>query len=364
MIMKFISKSLLCQWCCLLVAVGLSGQESGSSAGKPGMTVSVVDGRVGATVTEVFVSLEQIRQLPEFFAITQGEEGKPDREWAGVRLCDISKMLLDVSCDNISKVTVSAADGYQSVVSGKLLSGLKTAICTYSFKDKKNWPKKYGYARLVFPDLTEMYWVNEPTTMTITVGQRHDQPHRMAFYFLESNRLRSLIRRDMQNTPYVVLADIFVELGVPANDFYIVTADKLRREYQAGDINRYLVLQKEESGTWELNGLGVPLGLKTREITFVGCGDKGIFLKELSGGQKSIWEDLVWRPLCDGIQSTEPLSVSVVLDGDEVAPSSQMERQAMKDIYSYCVRMASGYDNLDHILVEWQDQAPREGGGR
>ncbi|MDH4155966.1 MAG: hypothetical protein OEW00_01645, partial [candidate division Zixibacteria bacterium] len=198
----------------------------------------------------------------------------------------------------------------------------------------------------------------------ITVCQRQDRPHRLALYYLESDRLRSRIREDMRDTPFIALDDILAELGMPGSGFYIVTADGLRREYPVGDINRYLVLQKEKSGTWELNGLGVPLGLKTREITFLGCGEKGVFLKELRGGQKSIWEDLVWRPLCDRMQSYERLSISVVLDGNEVIPSSQVEQRARKDIYRHCAGIASGYRDLDHILVEWQDQAASAGGDR
>ncbi|MDH4157967.1 MAG: hypothetical protein OEW00_11905, partial [candidate division Zixibacteria bacterium] len=75
----------------------------GGSVGEPGLTVLVVDKRVGATATESFVSLEQIKKLPEFIATTPGKEGKPDREWVGVRLCDILQLLLEIPCDNISR---------------------------------------------------------------------------------------------------------------------------------------------------------------------------------------------------------------------------------------------------------------------
>ncbi|MCU0646266.1 MAG: hypothetical protein MUC94_18665, partial [bacterium] len=273
----------------MTILLGTFYQDKSNIEKSPGFYVEIRNDSEPGIIKEVFIDMISIRELPIDSVSIKDSEGKPDREWIGVNLCLMLEKKLNLSCNQIKKISISAPDGYVSVISGELLSALETGICAFGIKGEANWPKKYGYMRLLFSQLRAMYWVNSPSKMIIELGEAQQASERFEFYFMDSENFKSLIRKDLKGNPYIAIDDILIELGAPQQSFRIMTQDSLFREYGANDINRRLVLQREPSGTWKMTGIAVPLGLKTRKIFLITTQNKALFLKPFSADEQEIF---------------------------------------------------------------------------
>jgi hypothetical protein len=322
--------------------------------GNKGLWIEVYDKHSQDPVSKNFISFETINNLPVDSALTKIKNEKTTRTWFGANLCELLETI-NISCEKIQKLSISAPDGYTSVLSGELLSSLRTAICAYQIQNQTDWNENYGYMRLVFPDLRNMYWVNSPNKMVITIGENEKFLHQFQFYFIDSEKLSKLIKKDLKENPYLAVNDLLIELNLPQNNFHVLTSDGLFREYPNNDINRYFVLQKQESGNWEINGISVPHGLKTREIFFLSSGNKGIFLKELTDYEQRKWEHIFWQPLVGENFSVKFLTIELVLsDGSKISlelTNKLSEKQF--PLYQILKNEQKRHLNIDYFVVSW-----------
>ncbi|MCI0494129.1 hypothetical protein L0Z72_03910, partial [candidate division KSB1 bacterium] len=170
----------------MTILSGAFYQDKSNIEKSPGFFVEIRNDSEPGIIKEVFIDMISIRELPIDSVSIKDSEGKPDREWIGVNLCLMVEQKLNLSCNQIKKISISAPDGYVSVISGELLSALETGICAFQIKGEANWPKKYGYMRLLFPQLRAMYWVNSPSKMIIELGEAQQASERFEFYFMDS----------------------------------------------------------------------------------------------------------------------------------------------------------------------------------
>lgn len=321
-----------------------------------GLWIQVYDKNSQDPVSKNFISFETIKTLPVDSALTKIKNEKTTKTWFGANFCELLETI-NVSCQKIQKLSISAPDGYTSVLSGELLSSLKTAIYAYRAQNQTDWNENYGYMRLIFPDLRSMYWVNSPNKMVITLGQDHQTVHHLQFNFVDNARLSQLIKKDLKGNPYFVIDDLLVELNLPQNDFHVLTADGLYREYPENEINRYLILKlnQQQDGNWEINGINVPHGLKTRELFFLSSGNKGIFLKELTDDEQQKWENIFWQPFVGENFSVKDLIIEKVLSDRNKISLELTNKLSDKQLplYQLFKNEQKRHQNIDYFVVSW-----------
>lgn len=220
--------------------------------------------------------------------------------WTGVRLCEFFKTQFYVDCQDIVKLTISADDGYSSVISDELLRSIEDGLCAFPLTDSSPWDLRYGYMRIIFPDLRRMYWVNNPTRMIIKLGAKREPGRSLIFRFLDNKSLTSIIKHDLNHDPYFAYADIVSTLQGEIDDFTVVTRDTLVRDYHVSDeISQRLLFHRSQDGGWAIDGVDVPLGLKTREIIAIIIGNAHVFMRHLSDREQKIWSTIYFDKLID-----------------------------------------------------------------
>lgn len=274
-----------------LFAIGKSG-----AIASDGFFVEIINEQSTDESVKLFIDFERIKIHAPDSAITTSKTKARDVTWIGTNLCQFLQNELDVSCADIQKISVSAPDGYTSVLTGELLSALKTGIFAFRIRGEKDWPESFGYMRLIFPELRSMYWVNGPEKISITIGEISQPTDRtFRFYCLNNPRFNSIKKTDFEGNSYFVVADLFDALGLANGSFKIMTSDGLFREYPAHDIIQHIVFQRENEGTWNLTGVSVPGGLKSRHVFFLLSQNVGIFLCDLTSSQQSLWMNQFWK---------------------------------------------------------------------
>jgi hypothetical protein len=320
-----------------------------------GFWIEVHNHNSAIPISKNFISIETIKIQPADSVLTNLKNRQTIRAWYGANLCQLFKSALNISCDRIQKLSISAADGYTSVLSGELLTSLPTAICAYLTKNQKDWSENYGYMRLIFPALRNMYWVNSPKKMIITIGEDQNPVHQYQFYFLDSERLNNLIKQGLKGNPYFVIDDLLVELNLVRQNFHVLTTDGLYREYPPNEISRYLLFQKQQTGYWQINGVNVPDGLKTKNVFFLSSGNAGIFLKNLNNEEQQLWERLFWQPLQRETFLVNDLKVELILnDGRNI--SLKLTSQLSNDKLSFCNLLEKEWNehrDIDNVIVSW-----------
>ncbi|MBN1153975.1 hypothetical protein JXB12_03560 [candidate division KSB1 bacterium] len=213
--------------------------------------------------------------------------------WTGIRLCELIKTQLQVDCQDIVKLTISADDGYSSVISDDLLRSVHDGLCAFQLTDSSPWEISYGYMRIIFPDLRRMYWVNSPTKMIITLGKKKTTHESLIFRFLDNKNFQSIMKQDLTGVDYFAFEDLVFTLQTKTNNFTVVTGDSLIRDYHVSDeLNKRLLFHHSDDDGWEIDGIDVPLGLKTRHISAIIIGGNHIFTKRLSEQEQNMWATL------------------------------------------------------------------------
>lgn len=306
-------------------------------------------------VTRQFLSFETIKNDPIDTVLTEVKNEKTKRTWLGANLCELLNKRLNISCNKIISLSITAPDGYTSVLSGDLLFALRTAICAYRLQDQDQWNENYGYMRLIFPELRGMYWVNSPEKIVITIGDKESLYHQYQFYFVENKKFNALINSDLKNNSYFVVDDILVELNLAQNSFSVLTSDGLFREYPANDINRYFLLEKDENGYWQINGINLPSGLKMKQICFLSSGNKGIFLKNLNKQEKDIWERLFWKYFIGDTFSTQNFMLEIVFNNGKrmLSNSTDLFVEGKATIFEVFEKEWSQNVDIAYLKVSW-----------
>ena len=339
--------------CLMIILKGASYQDKSDIEKSPGFYVEIRNDSEPGIIKEAFIDMASIRELPIDSVSIKDSEGKPDREWIGINLCLLLEKKLNLSCNQIKKISISAPDGYVSVISGELLSALETGICAFKIKGETKWPPKYGYMRLLFPQLRAMYWVNSPDRMIIELGEAQQASEHYAFYSWENENFNCLIKKDLKGNPYIAIADILVNLDSFQSPFRILTEDSLFREYGAHDINHRLVLQQEPSGAWKMTGIAVPLGLKTRKIFLLTVQNKVLFLKPLSVAEQEVFHTSYVQNIVKNFTDLSNMSLDIVLrDGKRVpAQTTKSSIEDGQNLYRAIDQQRKIHKNIDHVLL-------------
>ena len=346
---------------CITLNLQINKIFSQQTKDKLGFWIEVIDENSKNLISKTYIHIKQIKKLPLDSAITSVKNEKTIQTWYGANLCELFETV-DVSCEKIEKLSISAPDGYTAVFSRELLSDLKTAICAYKIKSGNEQREDCEYLRFIFPKLRSMYCVNNPNEIVITIGQNQSTLNRYQIYFLDNKKLSRLTKKDSKGTPYLVIDDLLFELDLPQNSFHVLTSDGLFREYPQNEINRYFILQKHESGAWELNGINVPNGLKTRDVFFLSSGNKGIFLKELTEDERQKWENIFWLPIIAENFSLADLRIELVRN-DNLMTLSKLTNSLKEgniSLYQLFEDEKKNYSDIEFFMITPQKKSIEE----
>ncbi len=338
----------------MIILTSSENQDQNNTDQKNGFYVEIRNESEADTAQEEFINMASIRLFPIDSVSIKGSEGKPDRVWIGVNLCLLLEKKLNLACQKIKKISISSPDGYESVISGELLSALKTGICAFGIKGEANWPAKYGYMRLLFSELRAMYWVNSPTKMIIELGEAQSASKGYEFYFIDAENFNKIKRKDLKGNPYIAIDDILANLNMREHGFRLLTQDSLFREYGANNINRRLVLQQEPAGDWNLSGIAVPLGLKTKNIFLFATRNKVLFLKALSGSEQEIFYTGYVQSIFKDLPENAAITIETVLRDKERMPAEpvHLRIEEVPNLFRAIEEQQKNNKDFDHVLLK------------
>jgi len=314
-----------------------------------GLFIEVITQGDSVHSRQIFIDAAKIKSAMPDSALTKTKTKGSEVTWLGVNLCRLLKNEAGVICDEISKITATAPDGYTSVLTGELLPALPTGILAFQKKGSQSWPESYGYARLVFPDLRAMYWVNGPDKFTIIVGrsQKHKQDHHL--YFLNSKMRDDFLKSDSDGKSYFSVAELFDALNLPNGCFQTLSSDGLFREYPAHEVNQRILFHQERNGMWEITGVGVPSGLKLFHVFFLANSNTGIFLCDLEENQQVQWMDLYWKSVHPEDGRFEV--IKVLKDGQKEPVEIPAEAGSPIQLYKILESEMKAHDSIDYFIV-------------
>ena len=337
--------------CILFSSVGFA--DTRMTFGQKGFLLRVEDRSASEDWKDRFISHEDLLKMDQDSVRARGKEENPERVWKGVFL----RTLLEregVPIDRITKITVSAYDGYMSVLTGDLLKDWQEAICALHVDELNKFPEKYGYMKLIFPKLMAMYWINAPNRIIITLGGGRRNGNEYNLYFLENKKFKSLLQ-EKGTVARIKVKDLLSAFPFPENHFFVLTRDGLYREYSVNNIIQHMVLTKGDDDTWKIEGVHVPTGLKTRQIFFIAGEDFGLFLKYTSHEERELWKRRVWQ---DQIVSTGSLAHCtihlIIKNGHQ--KRIDVSHQLSEDDFFLRDRfweVLKSEPDLDHINLRW-----------
>jgi hypothetical protein len=185
------------------------------------------------------------------------------------------------------------------------------------------------------------------------LGDAQKASERFEFYFMEHEKMRSIIKKDLKGNSYIAIDDILINLDTQQHPFQILTQDSLFREYGANSINRRLVLQQEPTGAWKLTGVAVPLGLKTRNIFLLATHNKALFLKSLSDAEQDILYTSYFQNILKNLPDHTNITIEVVLRDASRMPAEPIKLtiEDRSNLYRVIAAQQKIYKDIDHVLL-------------
>lgn len=294
-----------------------------------------------------FISLQDLKAMEQTSQKVRIKKEKSEHVWSGVAFIHLLE-LNSIPVDRIKRVFISAYDGYMAVLSSSNLQGLDRAILAVGIRGERRFPDKFGYMRIIFPDLMAMYWVNSPSRIKIILKEEITDSNSCDIYFSISSRIGKLLTDKNK----FKIGDLLKSVDRPGHRFHVLAQDSLFREYAVNRIIRNMVFQKEDEGTFKIGGVNVPTGLKTRRIFFLQTGDKSIFLKLLSQKEKELWEEKVWLEHIAGECPPEGGRLFLFFnDGSESETDVRFDSGV--SLYNICKRKFARNPHLDFIRLKW-----------
>jgi len=332
----------------------VAGFSSGCFAmEKKGFLLQVIDHSSSEKNRDRFIALDDLKRMTTSSVKARGKEENPEHVWVGVLLSALLERE-GIPLHLITNITVSAYDGYMSVLTGDLLTNWETAICAYQIEGKRIFPEKYGYMKLVFPQLMAMYWVSAPNRIIITLDRGKDEVNEYKVYFPGNEKFKALFQEG-GTIPRINIKDLLSVFRFPETHFHVLTQDGLYREYSVNNIIKHMVLARSEDHTWRIEGVRVPTGLRTRQVFFISNGYTGVFLKSLSSEEKHLWEERVWRNrmYMQGVQKRMVINL-FLKNGDRVV-SDDFENyfQEKLPLYDIFEKVLQLHPDLDYISLRW-----------
>ncbi|MDW7678918.1 MAG: hypothetical protein SCK70_00010 [bacterium] len=235
-----------------------------------------------------FITLTDIQSLAHHSIHLPDHKTKKMITWEGVYLRPVLQKITNFDWDKIHRLVIKAPDGYSSVISGSRIIKAENALCAFRRKDSKNWLAKYGDMRIIFPDLHEMHWINNPAEVEIELVENCMLSNNWRFYFFDSPAFEPL--RVSESDPY--LSEILTQIGCADRDFTIFTHDGHLRQYLFDSTAQKIKIVTDTTGLWAVRGLGVPIGFRLKKIFFVSSENVGLFPRALSFVEKQLWHEL------------------------------------------------------------------------
>ncbi len=269
-----------------------------------------------------FVSLAELKSLPNRSVPLIDHKTRATITWQGVDLREALHQFLDTDWDQIDRLVITAPDGYSSVISGPRMKQAESALCAFAMKDKA-WPQKFGYLRIIFPELHEMHWMNNPAEVEVSLKSHAAVSSTWRLLFFDTTAFRSFQQKANEKFDGWPVTEILTAMGCANQGFGIFTGDGQWREYLFDEVAQKMRLMPDSSGTWKLRGEGVPIGFRLRKIFFLYSQHIGLFTRSLAPEEQLLWQELFAsiQPL-DG----QPLKeISLELASGEKIPSPHLE---------------------------------------
>jgi hypothetical protein len=305
-----------------------------------GFSVEIFDPSGSQSSLQSFIDLEYIKSFPLDTISIKDKHGKL-QSWVGVSLFKIIKKKFRIDHSSISKLAATAPDGYNSVIAEGNKAEIKTAFVAYSLVEKKDWQKKYGMLRLIFPNIREMYYVSNPEKILLFKNKLAENDSFERIYFFHNSSLNAIITIDKNSIRTIRIKDIFSKLNTQSSNFSVLTSDGLEREYINNSLLDKLEIKEEKEGSWKISGAKVPLGLRTRKIFYLCLGNVGIFLKPLDNDEASLWEKHFYK---------QPGTAEIILLNGEKIP---INFSGGSSIYNFMNEQINQFPNADHMKLSW-----------
>ncbi len=318
-----------------------------------GFLLTVIDRDHPDTRREEFISYDEIKALVLDTVRARSRSREEEKEWIGTA---ISGFLEEYSIprDRVTRLEMSAPDGYMSVLSGDLLQAVDSGLFAWAIAGKNTFPEQFGPLRLVFPDLYGMYWVNQPGHLTVYLGDRSDSGSTLILY-PPDHRTIAHLSGPQGLLPSISLQDLLKAFGMEQERFSVLTSDSLLRQYRVNTIIKHMLLQKNRDGTFRIDGVNVPVGLKTDRILFICAGTSGIFLKTLSEDEARLWQEKVLREHYLGGEDAVRLTLKTVYpDGQISDPRTiTLDGAGSASVFDAVREAFGGTESPDYLILRW-----------
>ncbi len=338
---------------CLLLNCPASAQEKLDHGTGFWVTIPNPDQKDSLTVSESrqFIDLFQIKSLPIHSIQLPDHKTKEIITWEGVYLREVIQKFGNIDWETMDQLIIKAPDGYSSVISGMRVKQAESALCTFAMQGRK-WLDKFGYMRIVFPDLHEMYWVNNPAEIEIEFKKKLIESNNWRFQFFDSQAFDSLRenKRDGKSDPFI--NDILTQIGCANKNFTVFTKDGHLREYVFDSMSQKMKIAADSTGLWAVRGLGVPIGFRLRNIFFLCSENVGLFARALSSEEQQVWHEL-FASIHPLVSKGIPIAqITLLLASGEKMPSKKFEDYLSNKISLYQLLELEKDERSDLLEIE------------
>ncbi len=282
----------------------------------------------------IFIRFDEIKSLPIHSIQLPDHKTNEIITWEGAYLREVVQKFLDIAWEKIDRLIIKAPDGYSSVVSGIRMKQAGTALCAFGMQNKV-WPKKFGYMRVIFPELHEMHWINNPSEVELILKKESQDDRTWKFVFLDSPVFHSTQNKKADETTEWSVNDILTAIGCANQGFAIFTSDGQVREYLFDEIGQKMKFAADSSGYLKIRGERIPIGFRLRKIFFFYSENVGVFTKSLTPEEQLLWQRLfasIHQPTIEGLPARQ---VFVILASGERIPSANFEQYHANEISLY-----------------------------
>ncbi len=326
---------------------------------KNGLQITIInfksDSSQDFSQTVSFIPFDTIKTFPAHLIKLHDSKSKQDITWKGASLKEIFSVCLKLDWQEINRLAIKAPDGYSSTISGMRLAEAKNGICAFAIEGTETWKKKYGEIRIIFPDLHEMLWINNPHQITIYLSRHRSKNLSWRFHFFENSVFQPGKKKSPEGKDYFAMTDILKKLAAEPKGFSVFSKDGQWREFSPDDRIAEMVLLADSAGTWKITGSGVPIGFRLKRIFFLAVENSGLFLKSLSTDEQPVWQELMQKMGAPFESNQTAREIIIILGTGEKVPSKYFREYSNGEISLYHLLQAEkeNHGDLKEILVSW-----------
>ena len=303
-----------------------------------------------------YISIEDIKTLPYHTIQLQNHKTKKDIIWEGTYLYDVFEKYLNINKQKIYRLLTKAPDGYSSLISDIRMSETKNALCAFNIKGEGKWKKNFGYMRIIFPNMHEMHWVNNPHEIKLYLKDNPEKNNIWKFHFFNSSTFKEIKKDLSNNMHYWFIRDILDKLTNSENQFTIFTQDGNIREFASDSITQKMKMYIEADSCMKISGSKIPIGYRLRNIYFLASKNNGLFLKSLHTEDQKIWQSQFSKINPFFNQGIKASSIILILNSGEKFPTKKLVDYQTEKISLFQLMQIekNAHTNLRNIIVDWQ----------